>query len=113
MRILWIGFGQAGGKITNTLMGFNKKFYDAVAINTEEADLADLNNIRQKVVIGRYKHKGRGVGADIEVAADIAQKAVSQMMDVIDVHNRKAVDAHQIRPNAEQRYDCNFQDAPS
>ena len=45
MRILWIGFGQAGGKVVNTLMGFNKKFYDAVAINTEEADLSDLNHI--------------------------------------------------------------------
>ncbi len=45
MRILWIGFGQAGGKITNTLLGLGKKHYDAVAINTEEADLADLDNI--------------------------------------------------------------------
>ena len=89
MRILWIGFGQAGGKVVNTLMGFNQKFYDAVAINTEEADLADLNHIHKKVLIGRYKHRGRGVGGDIEVAADIAQKAVSQMMDVIDVQNRR------------------------
>ena len=89
MRILWIGFGQAGGKVVNTLMSLNLKFYEAVAINTEEADLADLNHIPKKVLIGRYKHKGRGVGGDIEVAADIAQKAVSQMMDVIDVQNRR------------------------
>jgi len=89
MRILWIGFGQAGGKITNTLMGLGKKHYDAVAINTEEADLVDLDNIPKKVLIGKYKYRGRGVGGDIEVAADIAQKAVSQMMDVIDVRNRQ------------------------
>lgn len=89
MRILWIGFGQAGGKVVNTLMDFDKKFYDSVAINTEEADLADLNNVNKKVLIGKYKHRGRGVGGDIEMAADIAQKAVSQMMDVIDVENRK------------------------
>lgn len=89
MRVLWIGFGQAGGKVANTLMGMNKRHYDAVAINTEEADLADLGNISTKVLIGKYKHRGRGVGADIEVAADIAQKAVSQMMDVIDEHHRR------------------------
>lgn len=89
MRILWIGFGQAGGKITNTLMGLNKKHYDAIAVNTEEADLADLGNIPRKILIGKYKHRGRGVGADIEVAADIAQKAVSQVMDVIDAHNHR------------------------
>ena len=89
MKILWIGFGQAGGKVVNTLMGLDRKFYDAVAINTEEADLADLNHIPQKLLIGRYKHRGRGVGGDIEMAADIAGKAVSQMMDVIDVHNRR------------------------
>lgn len=89
MRILWIGFGQAGGKLTNTLMGLHQKHYDAVAVNTEEADLADLDNISRRVLIGKYKHKGRGVGADIEVAADIAQKSLSQIMDVIDVHNRR------------------------
>jgi cell division GTPase FtsZ len=89
MRVLWIGFGQAGGKVVNTLMGMNKRHYDGVAINTEEADLADLGNIPTKVLIGKYKHRGRGVGANIEVAADIAQKAVSQMMDVIDEHHRR------------------------
>ncbi len=62
MRILWIGFGQVGGKITNTLMGLGKKHYDAVAINTEEADLVDLDNITKKVLIGKYKYRGRGVG---------------------------------------------------
>jgi tubulin-like protein CetZ len=89
MRILWVGFGQAGGKLANTMMGLNQKHYDAIAVNTEEADLADLDNIPRKVLIGKYKHRGRGVGADIEVAADIAQKAVSQVMDVIDGYNRR------------------------
>ena len=85
MRILWIGFGQAGGKIANTLMGMNRKIYNAVAINTEEADLAGLNNIRHQVLIGKYALKGRGVGSDIDLGASIAEKALSQMMDKIDV----------------------------
>lgn len=89
MRVLWIGFGQAGGKITNTLMKQGKKIYDAMAINSEEADLSNLNHIRDKLLIGKYKQKGRGVGADIELGADVAQKAVSQMMDRVDVHKRR------------------------
>ena len=48
MRVLWIGFGQAGGKIANALMRMNRKIYNAIAINTEEADLAGLSNIRQQ-----------------------------------------------------------------
>ncbi len=89
MRVFWVGYGQAGGKITNALMGMSRKFYDAVAINTEEADLADLDNIREKTLIGKYKQMGRGVGADIEVGAKIAEKALSQMMDRIDLRSRR------------------------
>ena len=89
MRVLWIGYGQAGGKIANTLMGMNRKLYEAIAINTEEADLEGLNNIREKVLIGRYTLKGRGVGANIDLAASIAEKALSQMMDRIDILVRK------------------------
>lgn len=89
MRVLWIGYGQAGGKIVNTLMGMNRRLYDAIAINTEEADLTGLRNIPEKVLIGRYALKGRGVGANIELAASIAEKALSQMMDQIDLIVRK------------------------
>ena len=89
MRILWIGYGQAGGKIANTLMGINRKLYEAIAINTEQADLGGLSHIREKVLIGRYALKGRGVGANIELGANIAEKALSQMMDQIDLLVRK------------------------
>lgn len=89
MRILWIGYGQAGGKIANTLMAVNRKFYDAIAINTEEADLADLDNIKEKTLIGKYKQKGRGVGADIQLGAEVTQKALSQIMDRIDLRSRR------------------------
>ena len=89
MRVLWIGYGQAGGKIANTLMGMNRRLYESIAINTEEADLAGLRNIREKVLIGRYTLKGRGVGANIDLGASIAEKALSQMMDKIDLIVRK------------------------
>ena len=64
MRVLWIGFGQAGGKLANTMMEVDRKLYSAIAINTEQADLVGLDHIREKVLIGRYILKGRGVGAD-------------------------------------------------
>ena len=89
MKVFWIGYGQAGGKIANALMGMSSKIYDAVAINTEEADLADLGNIREKTLIGMHRHRGRGVGADIEVGAMIAEKSLSQMMDRIDLRSNK------------------------
>ena len=89
MRVLWIGFGQAGGKIANSLMGMNRRLYSAIAINTEEADLSGLRNIREKVLIGKYALRGRGVGSDIDLGASIAEKSLAQMMDSIDVTVRK------------------------
>ena len=89
MRVLWIGFGQAGGKIANSLMGMNRGLYSAIAINTEEADLSGLGNIREKVLIGKYALRGRGVGSDIDLGASIAEKSLAQMMDTIDVVVRK------------------------
>ena len=90
MRVLWIGFGQAGGKLANTMMEVNRSLYSAIAVNTEQADLVGLNNIREKVLIGRYALKGRGVGADIDLAANVAEKALSQIMDRIDSMVRRS-----------------------
>ena len=89
MRVLWIGFGQAGGKIANSLMGMNRRLYNAIAINTEEADLSGLRYIREKVLIGKYALRGRGVGSDIDLGASIAEKSLAQMMDSIDAMVRK------------------------
>ncbi len=84
MRILWIGFGQAGGKIANTMMGMDRAHYRAIAINTEEADLTGLNRVNERILIGRYKQKGRGVGADLDLSSEIALKSLSQMMGLIE-----------------------------
>ena len=89
MRVLWIGFGQAGGKLANTMMEVDRRLYSAIAINTEQADLVGLDHVREKVLIGRYILKGRGVGADIELAANVAEKALSQIMDRIELLVRR------------------------
>ena len=91
MRVLWIGYGQAGGKTANALMEEEKTAYRALAINTEEADLAGLDKVTEEMVIGRYKLKGRGVGADHELGAEVAYKSLSQLMNQID-RMRRALD---------------------
>ena len=63
----------------------NRRLYSAIAINTEEADLSGLGNIREKILIGKYALRGRGVGSDIDLGASIAEKSLAQMMDSIDV----------------------------
>ena len=89
MRVLWIGFGQAGGKIVDSLIGKNRQIFSAIAFNTKEADLSGLDNIRQKILIGKYALRGRGVGSDIDLGANIAEKSLAQMMDPIDDMVRK------------------------
>ncbi len=91
MRVLWIGYGQAGGKTADALMEREKTAYRALAINTEEADLAGLDKVNEQMVIGRYKLKGRGVGANLELGAEVAYKSLSQMMGSID-RMRRAFD---------------------
>ena len=95
MRVLWLGFGQAGGKIADAMMATRRRVYNAIAINTEEADLAGLRHIRRRVLIGKYALRGRGVGSDIDLGASIAEKALSQMMDKVDevvrVHDPEAI----------------------
>ena len=85
MRTIWIGYGQAGGKIANTLKGMNRNQYRAIAINTEEADLAGLKKVNERLLIGKYKQRGRGVGANIELSEEIAYKSLSYMMTRLDI----------------------------
>ena len=82
---VWTGRGE----IVNSLMGMNRRLYSAIAVNTEEADLSGLRYIREKVLIGRYALRGRGVGSDIDLGASIAEKSLAQMMDSIDAVVRK------------------------
>ena len=67
----------------------NRRLYSGIAINTEQVDLVGLHNIREKVLIGQYALKGRGVGANIELGGNIAEKALSQMRDRIDILERR------------------------
>ncbi|GIS92802.1 MAG: hypothetical protein CM1200mP22_00390 [Dehalococcoidia bacterium] len=77
------------GKITNALLGMNRRVYSGIAINTEEADLSGLGENSRKDLDWKKCLRGRGVGSDIDLGASIAEKSLAQMMDSIDAMVRK------------------------
>jgi len=87
MKVVLIGVGQAGGKITQALAEFdyNRGFeavQDAFAVNTAEADLQSLEI--DTMLIGQDRVKGHGVGGDNELGAEIMQAEATEVMDELD-----------------------------
>lgn len=98
MKIASIGIGQAGGKIVERLIQHFDQFDSQVipeklVINTAEADLAGLNTIdtTDKLLIGKSRVNGHGVGADNELGAEVASEESSVILDKI-----SAMDSHNI-----------------
>ncbi|MFB6129830.1 MAG: cell division protein, partial [Salinigranum sp.] len=78
MKLAMIGFGQAGGKIVDKFVDYDRRHGSgivraAVAVNTAKADLLGLERVPQdrRVLIGQSRVKGHGVGADNELGAEI------------------------------------------
>jgi len=91
MKLAMIGFGQAGGKIVDKFVEYDRRtgsdvVRSAVAVNTAKADLAGLEEIpeRNRVLIGQARVKGHGVGADNELGAEIAEEDVGEIQGAID-----------------------------
>ncbi|MFC7059720.1 tubulin/FtsZ family protein [Halovenus salina] len=91
MKLAMIGFGQAGGKIVDKFLEYDARtgsgiVQSAVAVNTAEADLMGLENIPKsnRVLIGRARVKGHGVGADNELGAEIAEEDIGEIQGAID-----------------------------
>jgi cell division GTPase FtsZ len=84
MKVVLIGVGQAGGKVTQRLaeydyeMGFGA-VQGAIAVNTAKADLQNLDV--DTLLIGRDRVKGHGVGGDNELGAEIMQDEATEVMD--------------------------------
>jgi len=84
MKVVLIGVGQAGGKITQRLaeydydMGFGA-VQGAIAVNTARADLQNLDI--DTMLIGRDRVKGHGVGGDNELGAEIMQEEATEVLD--------------------------------
>jgi cell division GTPase FtsZ len=100
MKLAMIGFGQAGGKIVDKFVEYDRT-HDAgivraaVAVNTAKADLMGLKHIPEenRVLIGQARVKGHGVGADNELGAEIAEEDMDEVQGAIDSIPVHEVDA--------------------
>ena len=100
MKIFVIGFGQAGGKIADLFVEFDRRtrlnsVVRAIAINTAKPDLLGLKNIpmEDRILIGESVVKGHGVGADNELGAKIAAEEIYTIQSAIDKKETSQVDA--------------------
>src|SRR6056297_4223089 len=91
MKLAMIGFGQAGGKIVDKFVEYDRRtgagvVRSAIAVNTAKADLAGLDNVPQenRVLIGQARVKGHGVGADNELGAEVAEEDIDEVQNAID-----------------------------
>jgi len=91
MKLAMIGFGQAGGKIVDKFVEFDRGtgcdvVQSAIAVNTAKADLAGLAHVpeRNRVLVGQARVKGHGVGADNELGAEIAEADIGEIQGALD-----------------------------
>jgi cell division GTPase FtsZ len=99
MRVFFIGFGQAGGKICDMFIEQDKKMpvqnFRAISVNTARTDLMGLVNIglRDRILIGQTMVKGHGVGTDNVTGAKITSDEIDSIINAIDSRGTHDVDA--------------------
>jgi len=98
MKIAAIGLGNAGGKITDKLLWFERTtdrdlIRSAVAVNSARVDLARLEHLPEenRFLIGQTdpRVKGHGVGADPDLGAEITrqdQYEIERALDAVPIH---------------------------
>jgi tubulin-like protein CetZ len=102
MRIFFIGFGQAGGKIVDMFIEQDKKLgrtsFRAIAVNTARTDLMGLKHIelRDRILIGQTVVKGHGVGTDNAAGARITMDEADSVISAIDRKGTHDVDAFMV-----------------
>ena len=87
MKVVLIGVGQAGGKLTQRLAEYDQQMgfgavQGALAVNSAEADLQSLD--LDTVLVGQDRVKGHGVGGDNELGAEVMQSDATEVMDALD-----------------------------
>jgi cell division GTPase FtsZ len=96
MKLVVVGFGQCGGRIADEFARLNKRarglrgidiVAGAYAVNTDLADLSGLHTIKadfsQRIVIGKKKTGGHGVGKINELGAEIAREDSDMVIETI------------------------------
>jgi tubulin-like protein CetZ len=102
MRIFFVGFGQAGGKIVDMFIEQDKKLgrksFRAIAVNTARTDLMGLKHIelKDRILIGQTVVKGHGVGTDNAAGARITMDEADSVISAIDRLGTHDVDAFMI-----------------
>lgn len=91
MKLALIGVGQAGGKVVDKFLEYDKTHgstvvQSATAINTARGDLQGLTHIRDqdRLLIGQARVNGHGVGADNELGATVAEENLDEIQGVLD-----------------------------
>jgi len=99
MRVFFIGFGQAGGKICDMFIEQDKRFpvqsFRAIAVNTARTDLMGLHNIslKDRILIGQTVVKGHGVGTDNVTGAKVTADEIDSIINAIDQRGTHDIDA--------------------
>jgi cell division GTPase FtsZ len=99
VRVFFIGFGQAGGKIVDMFIEQDKKGgtnnFRGIAVNTARTDLMGLKNIelKDRILIGQTVVKGHGVGTDNVTGAKITADEIDSVINAVDTRGTHDVDA--------------------
>jgi len=97
MKTVLVGVGQAGGKLADQLVSFDREsgyesIQNAVAINGAKTDLQPL--AIDTILIGQDRVKGHGVGGDNELGAEIMEADLPEVQQ--EVSNRITSEAESI-----------------
>ncbi|MCK9299219.1 cell division protein [Methanoculleus sp. YWC-01] len=99
MRVFFIGFGQAGGKIVDMFIEQDKRMqtqsFRGIAVNTARTDLMGLKYIelKDRLLIGQTVVKGHGVGTDNVTGARVTADEIDAIINAIDSRGTHDVDA--------------------
>ncbi|UCG53898.1 MAG: cell division protein FtsZ [Dehalococcoidia bacterium] len=101
MKLIVIGFGQCGGRITDEFERLNKRAHnlrgidiiiDTFAVNTDATDLAGLYSIKptyqHRILIGSGTTHGHGVAKISEIGAEIAAEDADKVIDAMRKNQR-------------------------
>ena len=99
MRVFFIGFGKAGGKIVDMFIEQDKRMqtssFRGIAVNTARTDLMGLKNIelKDRLLIGQTVVKGHGVGTDNVTGARVTADEIDAIINAIDSRGTHDIDA--------------------
>ncbi|WP_336325355.1 tubulin/FtsZ family protein [Halovenus sp. HT40] len=102
MKLAVIGFGNAGGKITDKLVWYQQAadrdlIRSAISVNSARVDLARLEHLprENQILIGQTddRVKGHGAGADPDLGAEITERDRHEIDRALDMVPMYEIDA--------------------